>query len=213
MGVLVNVHQVHAWHLSTIERPCLAPWPRRFRSVALGLPATPHQRSHTSALGVLLQDTEDYDFIEFTVVVKLTGDEDGAPPSEMRVVGAEQHFAYMDAPAAGAAGSFRARCHHASVAPREGAGEHLKIAYFFRASVQQQRYAKRALAAGSGARLGGAPRAASRGAGPGAWPPGVELTLYATAFEEIIRFYVLRPEHASTQHRRPTADDPLGHAS
>ena len=42
-------------------------------------------------------------------------------------------------------GSFRARCHHASVAPKSTA-EHLKIAYFFRKSEQGERRAKRALA-------------------------------------------------------------------
>ena len=40
------------------------------------------------------QDTEDYDDIEYTIVVKLTPDEAGEAPSAMRVVGAEQHFYY-----------------------------------------------------------------------------------------------------------------------
>ena len=94
------------------------------------------------------QDTEDYDFIEYTVVVKLTSDEAGAPPSQMRVVGATNHFSY--ASPAGASAAFRARVHHASVAPEDGAGEHLKIAYFFRASQKGERRAKRALAAEGG---------------------------------------------------------------
>ena len=59
------------------------------------------------------QDTEDYPFIEFTVVVKLTPDREGERPSAMRVVGAERHFSY--GAHAGASGSFRARVHHASV--------------------------------------------------------------------------------------------------
>ena len=61
------------------------------------------------------QDTEDYDFIEYTVVVKLTADETGEAPSAMRVVGGARHFEY--GPNAGDAGSFRARVYHASVAP------------------------------------------------------------------------------------------------
>ena len=61
------------------------------------------------------QDTEDYDFIEYTIVVKLTADNEGEPPSAMRVVGAAQHFAYGGSP--GASGDFRARLFHASVAP------------------------------------------------------------------------------------------------
>lgn len=75
------------------------------------------------------QDTEDFDFIEYTVVVKLTADEPGEAPSQMRVVGAGRYFDY--GPAAGDAGSFRARVHHASVAPCSPR-EHLKIAFFFK---------------------------------------------------------------------------------
>ena len=41
-----------------------------------------------------LQDTEEYSFIAFTVVVKLTPDETDEPPSAMRVVGASRHFYY-----------------------------------------------------------------------------------------------------------------------
>ena len=40
------------------------------------------------------QDTEEWDFIEYTVVVKLTPDEEDEPPSAMRVVGANRHFYY-----------------------------------------------------------------------------------------------------------------------
>jgi hypothetical protein len=56
-----------------------------------------------------LQDTEEYSFIAFTVVVKLTPDETDEPPSAMRVVGASRHFYY--GPAAGDAGCFRAALH------------------------------------------------------------------------------------------------------
>ena len=88
------------------------------------------------------QDTEDYTFIDYTIVVKLTPDGDGAPPSAMRVVGADRHFLY-GAPA-GASGCFRAHLYHASVEP-EADDEHLKIAYFFRKSTRGERRAKRKL--------------------------------------------------------------------
>ena len=110
---------------------------------AHGLRQGPHTLSSTG-FGVH-QDTEDYDFIEYTVVVKLTADRRTEMASRMRVVGAEQHFWY--GPEAGASGSFRARVHHASVRPAEGTSEHLKIAYFFRASAKGERRAKRGLAA------------------------------------------------------------------
>ena len=87
------------------------------------------------------QDTEDYDFIEFTVVVKLTPDGAGEPPSAMRVVGAARPFEY--GAAAGSSGCFRARLYHASVAPTSPE-EHLKIAYFFRKSTMGEQRAKRA---------------------------------------------------------------------
>ena len=88
------------------------------------------------------QDTEDYPFIEYTIVVKLTPDAPGEPPSRMRVVGAPQFFEY--APPAGGSGAFLARLFHASVAPR-GPSEHLKVAFFFRASTKGERRAQRAL--------------------------------------------------------------------
>ena len=75
------------------------------------------------------QDTEDFDFIVYTVVVKLTPDVANESPSQMRVVGADRHFSY--GPQAGACGLFRARLYHASVNPRSSR-EHFKIAYFFR---------------------------------------------------------------------------------
>ena len=89
------------------------------------------------------QDTEEFPFITFTVVVKITADAPAAPRSQMRVVGAAAPFDY-DA-TAGAAGCFRAALHHASVAPRPGAGENLKVAFFFRASEKGERRAKRGL--------------------------------------------------------------------
>ena len=91
------------------------------------------------------QDIEDFPFIEYTVVVKLTADRAGTPPSQMRVVGAARHFDYGPRP--GDAGSFRARAFHASVPPPEGTDEHLKVAFFFRASTKGERRAKRLLAA------------------------------------------------------------------
>ena len=63
----------------------------------------------------------------------------------MRVVGAQRHFDYGGA--AGSAGCFLARLHHASVAPRAGCKEHLKMAFFFRRrSAVGERRAKRGLA-------------------------------------------------------------------
>ena len=91
------------------------------------------------------QDTEDYDFIEYTIVVKLTADERGEAPSAMRVVGAPHHFYYGGS--AGDSGAFRARLHHASVGP-ESEREHLKVAFFFRKSDKGERLAARMAAAG-----------------------------------------------------------------
>eukprot|EP00322_Chrysochromulina_rotalis_P000723 CAMPEP_0115850390 /NCGR_PEP_ID=MMETSP0287-20121206/11940_1 /TAXON_ID=412157 /ORGANISM="Chrysochromulina rotalis, Strain UIO044" /LENGTH=906 /DNA_ID=CAMNT_0003304387 /DNA_START=42 /DNA_END=2763 /DNA_ORIENTATION=- len=90
------------------------------------------------------QDTEDYDFIEYTIVVKLTADGAGDPPSEMRVIGARRNFAY--GAEAGAAGCFRARCYHASCPPPADSQECLKIAFFFRASSKGDRRARRMVA-------------------------------------------------------------------
>ena len=96
------------------------------------------------------QDTEDYDFIEYTVVVKLTPDRPDELPSQMRVVGAAEHFCY--GAAAGDSGCFKARLYHASVEPASE-DEHLKIAFFFRKSTMGERRAKRALESESGAEL------------------------------------------------------------
>ena len=75
------------------------------------------------------QDTEEFDFIEYTGIAKLTPDEPAEPPSAMRVVGAPQPFEYGGA--AGSCGCFRALLHHASVEPTSPR-EHIKIAFFFR---------------------------------------------------------------------------------
>lgn len=112
------------------------------------------------------QDTEDYPFILYTVVVKLTPDASGEAPSEMRVVGAERHFQY--GPDAGNAGCFRAELHHASVMPK-AEREHLKIAFFFKASKHAERRAKRAVRALSGSR---------------ALPPAPEDQQVASALQE-----------------------------
>ena len=89
-------------------------------------------RQGSSTLGAsafdIHQDTEDFPFIEYTIVVKLTRDLLGEPPSRMRVCGAARYFAY--GPDVGAAGCFASRLHHASVA-QESDREHLKLVYFF----------------------------------------------------------------------------------
>jgi len=81
------------------------------------------------------QDTEEFDFIAFTVVVKLTADVEGEPPSAMRVVGASRHFHYS--PKAGSAGLFAASLHHASVRA-ESQRDHLKAVYFFRCALKKR---------------------------------------------------------------------------
>ena len=60
----------------------------------------------------------------------------------MRVVGASRHFSF--GVRAGAAGAFRARLFHASVAP-QSPREHVKLAFFFRRSIKGERVAQRAL--------------------------------------------------------------------
>ena len=115
---------------------------------AHGLRQSPHTLKSTGF--DVHQDVEDFAFIEYTVVVKLTPDQPEEPPSQMRIVGAPRYFSY--GPASGDAGAFRARAFHASVEPAAECGEHLKVAYFFRASDKGDRRAKRALAAEGGAR-------------------------------------------------------------
>ena len=69
-----------------------------------------------------------------SAIVKLTPDEPGELPSEMRVVGAPVNFKYGPKP--GASGCFRARLYHASVLPAS-AREHIKIAFFFKKAVKE----------------------------------------------------------------------------
>ena len=106
-----------------------------------------------SQLTFIYQDTEDFDFVQYSVVVKLTADQIGHPPSEMRVVGAPIHFEY--GAEAGQAGCFRARLFHASVAPRS-ATEHYKLVFFFKGAAKppghDERRRKRASAAGDAAK-------------------------------------------------------------
>ena len=59
------------------------------------------------------RDTDENELIKYTVVVKLTFDEEGEAPSSMRVVAAPSHFTY--GPMAGASGCFLADLYHASV--------------------------------------------------------------------------------------------------
>ena len=74
------------------------------------------------------QDTDENKLIVFTIVVKLTMDEEDEVPSSMRVVGAPCHFTYGPRP--GASGCFLADLFHASV-PWTSTRDHLKIAFFF----------------------------------------------------------------------------------
>jgi len=111
-----------------------------------------------------LQDTEEYSYVDFTVVVKLTPDETDEPPSAMRVVGASRHFYY--GPAAGDAGCFRAALHHASVPPTSQR-EHLKLAFFFKISVRGERLVRRGLGAGGEDESAGATQVANGAAGGG----------------------------------------------
>ena len=54
-------------------------------------------------------DNEVYKFVEYTVVVKLTSDDEGGAPSAMHVVGAKLDFVYGSM--AGASACFRAEHH------------------------------------------------------------------------------------------------------
>ena len=86
------------------------------------------------------QDTEDFEFIKYTVVVKLTADEPNEPCSKMAVVGALDDFSY--GPEAGASGHFDAELFHMSRKP-ESEREHLKMAFFFRRYEKGERLALR----------------------------------------------------------------------
>jgi hypothetical protein len=82
------------------------------------------------------RDTEENKRIVFTIVVKLTMDEEDEAPSSMRVVGAPCHFTYGPRP--GASGCFLSDLFHASV-PWTSTRDHLKIAFFFRKSISVAR--------------------------------------------------------------------------
>ena len=88
------------------------------------------------------QDTEEEYDIEYTIVVKLTADAKGEPPSEMMVLGGKSNFKY--GAAAGSAGCFKAKCYHSSVQDKPGRKEHLKIAFFFKKDERGEARAKRA---------------------------------------------------------------------
>jgi hypothetical protein len=77
---------------------------------------------------------------EQSIVVKVTPDGDGEPPSRMTVVGAAFPFEY--GPEAGAAGHFDSRLWHESVRP-ESPREHLKVTFFFRRLTEREMRAKR----------------------------------------------------------------------
>jgi hypothetical protein len=83
------------------------------------------------------QDNEVHKSVEYTVVVKLTADDEGEEPSAMHVVGAKLDFVYGSK--AGDSACFRAGLYHASVLPRSSR-EHLKMTFFFRRTAVKARY-------------------------------------------------------------------------
>jgi hypothetical protein len=83
------------------------------------------------------QDNEVHKSVEYTVVVKLTSDEEGEEPSAMHIVGAKLDFVYGRK--AGDSACFRAGLYHASVLPRSPR-EHLKMTFFFRRTAVKARY-------------------------------------------------------------------------
>ena len=88
-----------------------------------------HTLSPPPASPILPPACLQFDFIEYSVVVKLTPDELGEPPSSMRVVSALCDFEY--GAMSGSAGCFLSRLHHQSVAPRSERS-HIKLVFFFR---------------------------------------------------------------------------------
>jgi hypothetical protein len=86
------------------------------------------------------QDLDTNPKTEQSIVVKVTPDGDGEPPSRMTVVGAAFPFEY--GPEAGAAGHFDSRLWHESVRP-ESPREHLKVTFFFRRLTEREMRAKR----------------------------------------------------------------------
>ena len=83
--------------------------------------------THGSTVFTEHQDTENDARVTDTVVIKLTPDIDGEPPSAMRIVGARNQFCY--APAAGSAAVFNARLWHISVPPASQR-PHIKLTLF-----------------------------------------------------------------------------------
>ena len=108
------------------------------------------------------QDTEDFEFIKYTVVVKLTADEPNEPCSKMAVVGALDDFSY--GPEAGASGHFDAELYHMSRKP-ESEREHLKMAFFFRRCEKGERLALREALPGAARGGPAAPRRRRRPVG------------------------------------------------
>ena len=77
------------------------------------------------------RDDEDLPLVAYSVIVKVTSDEPGAPPSQMRLV-SDQGAIFNYGETAGAAAMFHASMLHSSVPLPTGAPEVLKVAYFFR---------------------------------------------------------------------------------
>lgn len=98
------------------------------------------QGPRTQTLFLSHQDLDTNPKTEQSIVVKVTPDGDGEPPSRMTVVGAAFPFEY--GPEAGAAGHFDSRLWHESVRP-ESPREHLKVTFFFRRLSAREMRAKR----------------------------------------------------------------------
>lgn len=100
---------------------------------AHGLRQSP-ETLHSTAFDVHT-DAEDFAFIDYSAIVKLTADVPAEPSSQMRIVGAGVPFEY--GPEAGACAVFRAKLYHHSVEPTS-TREHIKVAFFFRRVEQPQ---------------------------------------------------------------------------
>ena len=98
------------------------------------------QGPRTQTVFLSHQDLDTNPKTEQSIVVKVTPDGDGEPPSRMTVVGAAFPFEY--GPEAGAAGHFDSRLWHESVRP-ESPREHLKVTFFFRRLTEREMRAKR----------------------------------------------------------------------
>ena len=98
------------------------------------------QGPRTQTVFLSHQDLDTNPNTDQSIVVKVTPDGDGEPPSRMTVVGAALPFEYGPEP--GAAGHFDSRLWHASVRP-ESPREHLKVTFFFRRLTEREMRAKR----------------------------------------------------------------------